>query len=162
MRQQMHTASQLPILALRTLPVPPQAPTQLSLARSCTPVTRMNCNDPAEMQGSADHPSHHLSYAWLFISHAFFCTGAQQAASGSSPSHRGRLRRFEEELAANHINIKQLGRLAFHGIPEKEGLRATTWKVCCPNILSHSVLYCVPVHELMCALIDHVLTSKEA
>ena len=55
--------------------------------------------------------------------------GAQQAPSGSSPSHRARLRRFEQELAANPISMKQLRRLAFHGIAEKEGLRATTWKV---------------------------------
>lgn len=116
-----------------------------------------------KMQATAYQSSHHLCYDWLFMSHAFFCTGAQQAASGSSPSHRGRLRRFEDELAANHINIKQLRRLAFHGIPEKEGLRATTWKVCCPKMSSHSVLLCrVLVHELMCVLIDHVLTSKEA
>ncbi len=55
--------------------------------------------------------------------------GSQQAPSGSSPSHRTRLRRFEQELAASPISMKQLRRLAFHGIPEKEGLRATTWKV---------------------------------
>ena len=58
------------------------------------------------------------------------CTGHhQQASSGSSPSHRLRQRRFEEELAAGTINLKQLRRMAFHGIPEKEGLRAATWKV---------------------------------
>ncbi|CAK0773869.1 hypothetical protein CVIRNUC_004110 [Coccomyxa viridis] len=53
----------------------------------------------------------------------------QQASSGSSPSHRLRQRRFEEELAAGNINLKQLRRMAFHGIPEKEGLRAATWKI---------------------------------
>ena len=53
----------------------------------------------------------------------------QQVPSGSSPSHRLRQRRFEEELAASTINLKQLRRMAFHGIPEKEGLRAATWKV---------------------------------
>ena len=55
--------------------------------------------------------------------------GTQQTPSGSSPSHRARLRCFEQELAASPISMKQLRRLAFHGIPEKDGLRATTWKV---------------------------------
>ncbi len=32
--------------------------------------------------------------------------------------------------------MKQLRRLALHGIPEKEGLRATTWKVPAANIHS--------------------------
>lgn len=52
------------------------------------------------------------------------------------------MRRFEEELAAGHINVKQLRRLAFHGIPEKEGLRATIWKVL--NILPASL--CLAIH----------------
>lgn len=37
--------------------------------------------------------------------------------------------RFKQELLASRINLDELRRLAFQGIPDKDGLRAMTWKV---------------------------------
>jgi hypothetical protein len=41
-----------------------------------------------------------------------------------------RISRFKQELLASRINLDELRRLAFQGIPDKDGLRAMTWKVC--------------------------------
>lgn len=56
--------------------------------------------------------------------------GASGSGGGDSPSHRNRLRRFEDVLRARKVDVRQLRRLAFHGIPDKDGMRATAWKVC--------------------------------
>jgi hypothetical protein len=40
-----------------------------------------------------------------------------------------RISRFKQELLASRINLDELRRLAFQGIPDKDGLRAMTWKV---------------------------------
>jgi hypothetical protein len=40
-----------------------------------------------------------------------------------------RVSRFKQELLASRINLDELRRLAFQGIPDKDGLRAMTWKV---------------------------------
>lgn len=40
-----------------------------------------------------------------------------------------RIHRFKQELQASHINVEQLKRLAFHGVPDTQNLRATVWKV---------------------------------
>jgi hypothetical protein len=42
-----------------------------------------------------------------------------------------RISRFKQELLASRINLDELRRLAFQGIPDKDGLRAMTWKVQC-------------------------------
>lgn len=58
------------------------------------------------------------------------CAGSSaEGVNGDSPSHRSRLRRFEEVLNANRVDLRLLRKLAFHGIPDKDGLRATAWKV---------------------------------
>lgn len=41
-----------------------------------------------------------------------------------------RISRFKQELLSSRINLEELRRLAFQGIPDKDGLRAMTWKVC--------------------------------
>lgn len=40
-----------------------------------------------------------------------------------------RVSRFKQELLASRINLPELRRLAFQGIPDRDGLRAITWKV---------------------------------
>ena len=55
--------------------------------------------------------------------------GGSEGVSGDSPSHRNRLRRFTDVLGTKKIDLRQLRRLAFHGIPDKDGMRATAWKV---------------------------------
>ena len=46
-----------------------------------------------------------------------------------SPSHEARVKRFQEELRKNSISMTNLQKLAYHGIPDREGLRAVVWKV---------------------------------
>ncbi|KAK9915756.1 hypothetical protein WJX75_003726 [Coccomyxa subellipsoidea] len=55
--------------------------------------------------------------------------GAPEGASGDSPSHRSRERRFAEVLGTKTVDRRQLRRLAFHGIPDRDGMRATAWKL---------------------------------
>ena len=43
-----------------------------------------------------------------------------------------RVLRLKQELAGSCINIHALKRLAFHGIPDKDNLRGTVWKVSAP------------------------------
>lgn len=54
-----------------------------------------------------------------------------QAPSSSRPTVpiETRISRFKQELLASRINLDELRRLAFQGIPDKDGLRAMTWKV---------------------------------
>ena len=46
-----------------------------------------------------------------------------------SPSHEARVKRFQEELRMNSISMTNLQKLAYHGIPDREGLRPVVWKV---------------------------------
>lgn len=46
-----------------------------------------------------------------------------------SPSHEARVKRFQEELRKNSISMTNLQKLAYHGIPDREGLRPVVWKV---------------------------------
>lgn len=64
-------------------------------------------------------------------------TGAA-AAVGTSPhcqqtssaqSLESRVHDFKQVLLASKIDLTELRRLAFHGIPDKDGVRAITWKV---------------------------------
>jgi hypothetical protein len=50
------------------------------------------------------------------------------AASPGQPVE-ARVQRFRLELNASCINVHALKRLAMSGVPDKEGLRAVTWKV---------------------------------
>jgi hypothetical protein len=52
-----------------------------------------------------------------------------------------RVSRFKQELLASRINLHELRRLAFQGIPDKDGLRAMTWKV----LDCHAHPHCNPV-----------------
>lgn len=57
-----------------------------------------------------------------------------QAPSRPTVPMEARISRFKQELLASRINLDELRRLAFQGIPDKDGLRAMTWKVrvpCC-------------------------------
>lgn len=40
-----------------------------------------------------------------------------------------RVSQFKQELLASRINLDDLRRLAYQGIPDRDGLRAMTWKV---------------------------------
>lgn len=40
-----------------------------------------------------------------------------------------RVSQFKQELLASRINLDELRRLAYQGIPDRDGLRAMTWKV---------------------------------
>ena len=58
--------------------------------------------------------------------------GGTPGASGSGrPSLpvEARISRFKQELLASRINLVALRRLAYQGVPDKDGLRAVTWKV---------------------------------
>jgi len=52
-----------------------------------------------------------------------------QAPSRPTVPIEARISRFKQELLASRINLDELRRLAFQGIPDKDGLRAMTWKV---------------------------------
>jgi hypothetical protein len=58
-------------------------------------------------------------------------SSAQATTSSSRPTVpiEARISRFKQELLASRINLDELRRLAFQGIPDKDGLRAMTWKV---------------------------------
>jgi hypothetical protein len=57
-------------------------------------------------------------------------TPAQVPSSRPTIPIEARISRFKQELLASRINVDELRRLAFQGIPDKDGLRAMTWKVC--------------------------------
>lgn len=40
-----------------------------------------------------------------------------------------RVARFKQELLGSAINLHSLGRLSYHGIPDRDNLRATVWKL---------------------------------
>jgi hypothetical protein len=48
---------------------------------------------------------------------------------GSIQSVDARVSRFKQELLGSTINVHSLKRLAFHGVPDKDSLRATVWKL---------------------------------
>ena len=64
----------------------------------------------------------------LYISAAAGPASQDGAVAGDSPRHKGRMRRFEDTLRDKRIDMRQLRRLSFHGIPDKDGLRSTIWK----------------------------------
>ena len=53
------------------------------------------------------------------------------SSSSSEPEGREsiRVQRFKQELAGSCINIHALKRLTFHGVPDRDNLRGTVWKV---------------------------------
>lgn len=51
-----------------------------------------------------------------------------------SPSYSARIQRFKSELEAGNINMENLKRFSFSGIPDKDGMRAITWKVCLESV----------------------------
>jgi hypothetical protein len=55
-------------------------------------------------------------------------TSASPQARASIPVE-ARVSRFKQELLASRIDMVALRSLAFHGVPDKDGLRAITWKV---------------------------------
>ena len=48
---------------------------------------------------------------------------------GSIQSVDARVARFKQELLGSTINLHSLKRHAFHGVPDKDSLRATVWKL---------------------------------
>jgi hypothetical protein len=55
--------------------------------------------------------------------------GPAPAPAAGASSVAERVYRFKQELNASHINLHGLKRLAIHGIPDKDNLRAVVWKV---------------------------------
>lgn len=80
-------------------------------------------------------------------------SGRQQGEGGSSiqipslplnpiQSIEVRVQRFKQLLLASPVDVEQLRRLAFHGIPDQDNLRALTWKVkSCVNISAPSLVH---------------------
>lgn len=60
--------------------------------------------------------------------------GAPAAPAGArgSAALDERVARFKAELLASRIDLPRLRALAFSGIPDRDGLRAITWKVRAP------------------------------
>ena len=57
--------------------------------------------------------------------------GASSAAGGS---YEARIQRFRGDLRGARVDLANLQRMAVHGIPDRDGLRAVAWKV--PALLS--------------------------
>lgn len=76
-----------------------------------------------------------------------------QAPSSSRPTVpiEARISRFKQELLASRINLDELRRLAFQGIPDKDGLRAMTWKVCGQGRQSKQHLQSLSTLSVLCA-----------
>lgn len=55
--------------------------------------------------------------------------GSHAPQGGGASSLAERVYRFKQELNASRINLHAVKRLAFHGIPDKDNLRAIVWKV---------------------------------
>ncbi|GAX82972.1 hypothetical protein CEUSTIGMA_g10399.t1 [Chlamydomonas eustigma] len=57
--------------------------------------------------------------------------GSDQSTSMASLSEPEsiRLQRFKQELSGSCINLHALRRLAFHGVPDRDNLRAVVWKL---------------------------------
>lgn len=56
-------------------------------------------------------------------------SGDHRAALRTSAPIDERVARFKDELLASRIDMQRLRALAFSGIPDRDGLRAITWKV---------------------------------
>lgn len=58
-------------------------------------------------------------------------SGLTLSSSVDSPSYtvEARVVRFRQELRNNQINLTNVSRLAYEGIPDKYGLRPLIWKV---------------------------------
>jgi hypothetical protein len=63
-----------------------------------------------------------------FASHQLVQTSTSPNARASVPLE-SRVSRFKQQLLASRIDLHELRRLSMQGIPDKDGLRAITWKV---------------------------------
>jgi hypothetical protein len=58
---------------------------------------------------------------------------SSSSAAAAAPSGRAasdaRVARFKDELLATRVDLKRLRALSFNGIPDRDGLRAITWKL---------------------------------
>lgn len=54
------------------------------------------------------------------------------SSSTGSPSYTvdARVIRFRQELRSNKINLTDVSKLAYEGVPDKYGIRPLIWKVC--------------------------------
>jgi hypothetical protein len=52
-------------------------------------------------------------------------------AAIGSPSREVRVVQFQEEVAGGQVDMRNLRRLAFIGLPDKAGVRSLAWKVTC-------------------------------
>jgi len=66
--------------------------------------------------------------------------------SEGGASYEARIRRFREDLRGPRVDLANLRRMAVHGIPDRDGLRAVAWKVSHrpppPRRLHHELLNC--------------------
>jgi hypothetical protein len=64
-----------------------------------------------------------------FASHQLAQTSTSPSAWASSVPLESRVSRLKQQLLASRIDLHELRRLSMQGIPDKDGLRAITWKV---------------------------------
>jgi len=79
-------------------------------------------------------------------------SGGGGGGSGSSEggaSYEARIRRFREDLRGPRVDLANLRRMAVHGIPDRDGLRAVAWKV--PHRPASFAAF-AGHHELSCAV----------
>ena len=52
----------------------------------------------------------------------------QGDGAGAGGTYEARIRRFRGDLASARVDLSNLRRMAVHGIPDRDGLRAVAWK----------------------------------
>ena len=52
----------------------------------------------------------------------------QGEGAGAGGTYEARIRRFREDLTSALVDLGNLRRMAVHGIPDRDGLRAVAWK----------------------------------
>ena len=52
----------------------------------------------------------------------------QGEGAGAGGTYEARIRRFRGDLGSARVDLSNLRRMAVHGIPDRDGLRAVAWK----------------------------------
>lgn len=122
---------------------------------------RSNCSDPLAMM---QQYTKYLQSAKELVDNVAKLTIRQDSLQGPAPQLlqasssvtsspgaprptvpvEARVSKFKQELLASRINLEELRRLAFQGIPDKDGLRAMTYKVldATQQQTQHTPTYC--------------------
>jgi hypothetical protein len=73
----------------------------------------------------ADPPHKIPGVVWLSAP----LTESSNIGRGCPPSSSNRVSMFRQQLQGERIDFKALRALAFGGVPDEKGMRATVWKV---------------------------------